>query len=51
MHHVIIIVRYCHYCNVDFVVFHNIMCYSATLILVNTTYLLNITCALVATSP
>ena len=44
--------HYCHYCNVDFVLFHNMSCYTNSLlpcIHVNTTYLLNVTCTLVAT--
>ena len=43
----------CHYCNVDLVLFHNVPCYTNPLlscIHVNTIYLLNITCILVATS-
>ena len=48
MHHVVIIVY--HY-NVDFVLFHNVTCADSLLscIHVNTTYLLDITCTLVAT--
>jgi hypothetical protein len=43
----------CHYCNVDFVLFHNVTCYTNSLlshIHVNTTSLLNIMCILDATS-
>ena len=42
----------CHYCNVDFVLFHNVICYIITMlsrIHVNTTCLLNITCTWVTT--
>ena len=45
--------NYCRYCNVDFVLFHNVTCYNNSLlscIHANTTKLLNITCTLVATS-
>ena len=45
--------NYYHYCNVDFVLFHNVTCYNTfflSRIHVNTTKLLNITCTLVATS-
>ena len=48
--------RHCHYrhcCNVEFVLFHNITCYTKYLlscIRVNKVYLFNITCTLVATS-
>ena len=41
-----------HYCNVSFVSFPNVTCYTNSLlscIHVNTTYLLNVTCTLVAT--
>ena len=41
----------CHHCNVDFVFFHNVTCYTNSLlshIRVNTTDLLNIMCTLVA---
>jgi hypothetical protein len=41
-----------HYCNVDFVVFHNVTCYTNSLSLrihAKTTELLNIMCTLVAT--
>jgi hypothetical protein len=44
--------HHCHHYNVDFVVFHNVTCYANSLlscIHVTTTYLLNITCTLVAT--
>jgi hypothetical protein len=44
--------NYCHYCNVDVVLFHNVTCYTNPLLSctrVNTTYLLNIMCTLVAT--
>ena len=40
-------------CNVDFVLFHNVTCYTNPLfsrIQVNNTYLLNITCTLVPTT-
>ena len=40
---------HCHCCNVDFVLFHSVTCYSSSLlsrIHVNTTYLPNIICAL-----
>ena len=50
-HHVVMLL--CHYCNVDFVLFHNVTCYINSLssrIHVNTTQVLNITCTLVATS-
>ena len=43
---------HCHHCNVDFVLFHNVTCCANSLlscIHVNTTYLLNIMCTLVAT--
>ena len=43
----------CHYCDVDFVLFHNVTRYTNPLlsrIQINTTYLLSITCTLVATS-
>jgi hypothetical protein len=43
----------CHYCNVDFVLFYNVTCYTnSTLsrINVSTTKLLDIMCILVATS-
>ena len=52
MHQVVIIVIDFHYRNVDFVLFHNVARYTNSLlscIHVNTTYLLNITCTLVAT--
>ena len=45
--------HYCHQCNVDFMLFHNITCYTNSLlsrIHGNIAYLLNITCTLVATS-
>ena len=44
--------HHCHYCSIDFVLFHNVTCYTYCLLLdmhVNTTTLLNITCTLVAT--
>ena len=44
--------HHCHYCSVDFVLFYNVTCYTNPLlscIHVNTTYLLNISCTLVAT--
>jgi hypothetical protein len=44
--------HHCHYCNVSFVLFYNVTYYTNPLfsyIHVNTTYLLNITCTLVAT--
>ena len=44
---------YCCYCNVDFVLIHNITCYTISLsprIHVNTPYLLNIMCTLVPSS-
>ena len=44
---------HCHYCNVDFALFHNVTCYTICLlssIRVNTTQLLNITCTVVARS-
>ena len=44
--------HYCHYLHVDFVLFHNITCYTNYLlssIHVDTTYLFNIMCTLVAT--
>jgi hypothetical protein len=43
---------HCHYCNVDFVLFRNVTCYTDSLlscIHVDTTDLLNITCTLFAT--
>ena len=43
---------YCHYCNADFVLFHNVTCYINTLlscIHVNIAHLLNITCTSVTT--
>jgi predicted glycosyltransferase involved in capsule biosynthesis len=43
--------HYCHNCNVDFVLFHNVTCYTSSLLLciiVNIAYLLDITCTLVA---
>ena len=43
---------HCHYCNVNFVLFHNVTCYTNPLLScfqVNTTNLLNTTCTLVAT--
>ena len=50
-HHVVIVVIICHYCcNVDFVLFRNVIRYIDSLlscIHVNTTHLLNITCTLV----
>ena len=42
-----------HYCNVDFMLFHNVTCYTISLlssIRVHTTKLLNITCTLITTS-
>ena len=45
--------RYCHYCYIDFVLFHNVAWYITFLfscIHVNTIHPLNITCTLVATS-
>ena len=44
--------HFCHYCNVDVVLFHNVICYTNSLlscIHVNTTNLLNFTYTLVAT--
>ena len=45
--------HYCHYCNVDFVFFHNVTCFTNSVlshIHVNTAHLLNIiTCTVVAT--
>jgi hypothetical protein len=44
--------NYFHYCNVDFVLFHDVTSYTSSLlsnIRINTIYLLNIMCALVAT--
>ena len=52
MHHAIINVNYCHYCNVDFMSFHNVTCCINPLlsrIHVNTTKLLNAMCTLSAT--
>ena len=43
----------CHYCNVDFVLFHNFTCYTnsqLSCIYVTNTHLLNITCTLIATN-
>ena len=43
--------HYCHYCNVDFELFHNVTCYTHSLlscIHVNVVDCLNITCTLVA---
>ena len=43
---------YNHYCNVDFVLFHDVTCYTSSLlahIRINTIYLLNVMCALVVT--
>ena len=51
MHHVVIIVIYCHYCRLTFMLFCNITCCINSLlsrIHVNTANLLNITCTLVA---
>ena len=51
MHHVVIIVIYCHYCRLTFMLFRNITCYINSLlsrIHVNAANLLNITCTLVA---
>ena len=45
--------NYCHYCEADYVLFHNATCYINSLLSrmhVNTTKFLNITCTLVATS-
>ena len=45
--------NYCHHCNVDFVLIHNVTCYTNSplyRIHVNTTRLLNITFTLVVTS-
>ena len=45
--------QYCHYCNVDFVLFHNVTCYTNSLlshIHVNTVELLDVTCILIAIS-
>ena len=44
--------HHCHYCNVDFVLFHNVTCYTNSLlscIQVHTTNLFSIMCTLVAT--
>ena len=51
IHHICHHNTYCHYCKVDFVLFHNVTCYTDSLLLcihVNTTYLLTTMCALVA---
>ena len=50
-HHVVIV--HCHYCNAGFMLFHDVICYTNSLLSpthVNTIKILNIMCTLVATS-